>query len=323
MRLTIRLACILSLAAAGLAAPAACHRGDSHIVQTDDHRIISNHDGHHLEIHMRGAVDFNDAGNWVASLPAGGVFTIEERDNGERRLEFRPGEGGPRVRYFVNGRERPLDDTGGRGRSGTSSGPCGRVASGAERRWPASAPQRGERRTGGHGPPAQRRRPPQLLPCATQGWVDDSTSEFTRVMEDVGRRVGSDVETRLVLIDASEHAGDGARLAALLRAALGIDSDVETRLVLTHVTGRHRLSEGAVRDAFFRAVAGLGSDVERRLVLSAVLDERLADGASRDAFFRAVSRFDSDVERRIVLSKLLRGDKPRPRSSPPSTPRGR
>jgi hypothetical protein len=310
MRLTIRLACILSLAAAGLAAPAAAQREDSHIVHNDDHRIISNRDGHRLEIHMRGAVDFNDAGNWVIAVPADGLFTIEERNNGERRLEFRPGQGGPRVRYFVNDDERPLDAAGRAWAQRHIERAVRESGFGAERRV-----ARIRARSGVSGVLADMA--PLRSDVARRNYYrallrggSMSTGEFTRVMEDVGRRMGSDVETRLVLIDASAQAGEGARLAALLRAAQGIDSDVETRLVLTHVAGRHRLSAGAVRDAFFRAVGGLGSDVERRLVLTAVLDERLADGASREAFFRAVSEFDSDVERRIVLSELLRGDAP-------------
>jgi hypothetical protein len=304
MRHTIRLARMLTLAGLVLAVPAAAQRERSHTEHNEEHRIIDNDGDRHLEIRMRGAVEFNDAGDWVTAVPAGGLFTIQERDDGERRLEFRPGG----VRYWVNDAERPLDAAGRAWAQRHITRAVRESGLGAERRV-----ARVRARGGVNGVLADMsqlrsdvaRR--QYYRALLNGGAM-STGEFTRVVEDVGRRMGSDVETRLVLTEASAHARDGARLAALLRAAERMDSDVETRLVLNHVAGRHRLADGAVREAFFRVVGGMGSDVERRLVLNAAMDERLADGASRDAFFRAVDEFDSDVERRLVLSQVLRHD---------------
>jgi hypothetical protein len=135
-----------------------------------------------------------------------------------------------------------------------------------------------------------------------------SHAEFARVMEDAGRRMGSDTETRLVLVHALEQANGGGRVAALLNAAVGMHSDTETRLVLNAVSARHRLADAASRQAFFRAVDGMESDTEVRLVLNAVADQRLAEGDGRDAFFRVVGGLRSDVERRLVLSPVLDGD---------------
>lgn len=307
MKLAIRIAGMLAVAALGMAAPAAAQREHSHMVNDGETRIIDQNGDRRLEIRSRGAVEFNDAGDWVVSVPAGGSFTIEERDGGrERRLEFRPGDGAPRVRYYVNGDERALD-AGGRAWAQ-------RLVLRAVRESGMGAARRVARiraRNGVHGVLQEiaqletdvgRRMYYRAL--LNSGSL--SAAEFSRVMEDVGRRMGSDVETRLVLMDAIDRARDGARLASVLRVAGGMDSDVETRLVLNRATGRHRLSDAASRDAFFRAVGGLGSDVERRLVLSAVADDGLADGASREAFFRAVAAFDSDVERRLVLTRILR-----------------
>jgi hypothetical protein len=307
MKLTIRIAGTLALAALAMAAPAAAQREHSHMTESGETRIIDDNGSRRMEIRSRGAVEFNDAGDWVASVPAGGSFTVEERDGGsERRLEFRPGDGAPRVRYAVNGAERPLDA------SGRAWGQ--RLVLRAVRESGLGADRRVARiraRSGVNGVLAEIGRLETdvgrrmyYLALLNSGAM--STGEFARVMEDVGRRMGSDVETRLVLMEAVDRAGDGARMTSVLRAAEHIDSDVETRLVLNRVTERHRLSDAASRDAFFRAVGGLGSDVERRIVLTAVADERLADGPSRDAFFRAVSEFRSDVERRIVLTQVLR-----------------
>lgn len=306
MRPTIRIAGTLVLAALAMAAPA-CAQQRSHTVHDGETHIVNTHDGRHLEIRSRGAVEFNDAGDWVTSVAPGGQFTAEERDGGsERRIEFRPGEGGPRIRYFVNGDERPLDASGRAWAQRLVFRAVRESGLGAERRV-----ARIRARSGVNGvlqeiermesDVARRHYYRALL---NGGPLSDG--EFARVMDDVGRRMDSDVETRLVLFDAVDRAEDGARVAAVLRAAERIDSDVETRLVLNRVNERHRLADAASRDAFFRAVGGMGSDVERRLVLNAAVEDGLADGPSRDAFFRAVSAFDSDVERRLVLSHVLR-----------------
>lgn len=304
MRRTIRITSILILAALGMAAPAAAQRGHSHLVINGETRIVDDDGRRRLEIRSRGPVEFSDAGDWVESVGGGGVFEVEERDGGERRIEFRPGG----VRYYVNDRERPLDAAGRAWARGHILRAVRESGIGAERRAARL------RARGGVGAVLQEvahirsdtgRR---AYYRALLGGAPLSTAEFVRVMDDVGRRMSSDTETRLVLTEAAAQAGDGARLAALLRAAEGMDSDVETRLVLSHVAGRHRLTDTAARDAFFRVVAGMSSDVERRLVLNAVTDA--ADGGGRDAFFRAVNEFDSDVERRLVLSRVLREDAP-------------
>ncbi len=310
MRHIIRITCILTLAL-GMAVPAAAQREQSHIVHDEETRIVNDDGSRRLEMRMRGDVEINDEGDWVTSVGPDGLFTVEERDGGTtRRVEFRPGDGGARARYTVNGDARPLDA------SGRAWGQ--RLILRAVRQSGLGAPRRVARirARGGvsgvlaeigqlEGDVARRAYYNALL-----GGGPLSTAEFTRVMEDVGRRMRSDVETRLVLTHATGQVREGARLAALLRAAEGIDSDVETRLVLTHAAPRHRLADAASREAFFRAVGGMGSDVERRLVLTAVIDGRLAEGPSRDAFFRAVGAMDSDVERRLVLSQVMRRDAP-------------
>ncbi|HEX2077778.1 MAG TPA: hypothetical protein VHG08_08720 [Longimicrobium sp.] len=309
MKGTIRLAGTLALAAAlGTAAPAAAQRHQSHVVHNNETHIISNHGGGRLEIRSRGQVEFNDEGDWVVSVPADGLFTVEESGSGpDRRVEFRPGQDGPRVRFFVNGGERPLDASGREWARRLIRRAVRENGVGAERRV-----ARIRARSGVSGVLAEiaeletdlgRRSYYRAL--LNGGRL--STAEFTRVMDDVGRRMGSDTETRLVLVDAAAQAGDGTRMASLLRAAGTMESDVETRLVLNHLADRQQLADAAARAAFFRVAEGMSSDVERRLVLNAVADERPAEGSSREAFFRAVNRMSSDVERRLVLSRVLDG----------------
>jgi hypothetical protein len=303
----LRIAGRLALAAAlGMAAPAAAQER-SHVTQNDETRIIDDNGSRRMEIRARGAVEFNEAGDWVTSVGEGGQLTVEERDGGsERRIEFRPGQGGPRVRYLVDGRERALDASGRAWAQRLILNAVRESGLGAERRVARIRARGGVNAVLAEIGQIRNDVGRRMYYRALLNGGAMSTGEFSRVMEDVRRRMGSDVETRLVLMEAVDRASDATRIAAVLRAAEGIDSDVETRLVLNRVTERHRLSDSASREAFFRAVNGLGSDVERRLVLTAVADERLSDGPSREAFFRAVSEFDSDVERRIVLTQVLR-----------------
>jgi hypothetical protein len=309
MQGTIRLAGLLALAMAlGTAAPAAAQRQHSHTVNNNETHIISTHDGRRLEIRSRGEVEFNDGGDWVVSVPAGGMFTVEESGNGpDRRVEFRPGQGAPRVRFFVDGGERQLDATGREWARRLIRRAVRENGVGAERRV-----ARIRARSGVAGVLAEvaeletdTGRRSYYRALLNGGRL--STAEFTRVMDDVGRRMGSDTETRLVLVDAAAQAGDGPRIASLLRAGGTMESDVEKRLVLSHLVSRQRLSDAASREAFFRVVEGMRSDVERRLVLNAVADQRPAEGPSRESYFRAVDRMSSDVERRLVLSRILDG----------------
>lgn len=309
MQGTIRLAGLLALAAAlGTAAPAAAQRQHSHTVNNSETHIVSTHDGRRLEIRSRGQVEFNDEGDWVVSVPADALFTAEESGSGpDRRVEFRPGPGGPRVRYFVDGGERQLDASGRAWAQRLIRRAVRESGVGAERRV-----ARIRARSGVNGVLSEigeletdvgRRSYYRAL--LNGGRL--STAEFTRVMDDVGRRMGSDTETRVVLADAAAQAGDGTRMASLLRAGATMESDVEKRVVLSHLADRHRLADQASREAYFRVAEEMRSDVERRLVLTAVADQRPADGPARDAFFRAVNRMRSDVERRVVLSRVLDG----------------
>jgi hypothetical protein len=302
-----RIRLVMPLAALLLALPADAQRRERTEHQSSETWVsVNDHAGRRTELRTSGQVEFNDEGDWVTSVAPGAYLTVAESGRGtDRRIEFRPGDGGMRVRYLVEDDARQLDAAGRAwareliGRAVRESG------LGAERRV-----ARIRARSGVSGVLADMARLESdtgrrayYRALLAGGAMSDV--EFVRVMEDVGRKMGSDTETRLVLVEAVDRAGGGGRLAALLNAAVGMDSDTETRLVLIRVTERHRLADAASRQAFFRAVGGIQSDVESRLVLIAVADQQLANGEGRDAFFRAVGEMDSDVERRLVLASVL------------------
>lgn len=305
----MRTICLVPLTALLLALPACAQR-----TQRGEHReehgetwvSMNDHDGFRQEVRTSGRVEFNDEGDWVTSVAPGAYLTVSESGRGpDRRIDFRPGDGGVRVRYSVDGDERELDAQGRAWARAMIDSAVRESGLGAAQRV---ARIRGRSGVGGvlneigrlRSDTGRRAYYRALLASGAM-----SNAEFARVMDDVGRRMGSDTETRLVLMDAVDQAEGAGRLAALLGAAEGMDSDVETRLVLNRVTDRRRVADGAALQAFFRVVEGMSSDVERRLVLSSAVEQGLADGEGRDAFFRALDRMGSDVERRLVLSSVL------------------
>jgi hypothetical protein len=299
----------LPIAALLTAAPACAQRQErtEHREERSHSWIsVNDHDGKRTELRSTGRVQFNDEGDWVVAVAPGASLVISESGRGpDRRIEFRPGNGGVRIRYFLEGDERSLD-AGGRAWAQRLLGDAVRESGlGAEARVARIRARGGvaavladiARLESDSGRRAYYR---ALLDSGPM-----SNAEFARVMEDVGRRMRSDTETRLVLVGAADQVEGAGRLAALLNAAAGMDSDTETRLVLIRAVERHRLADAASRQAFFRAVGGMESDTETRLVLIAVADERLAEGDGREAYFRAVRGMQSDTERRLVLVSVL------------------
>jgi hypothetical protein len=304
MHRSIRL--IVPVAALLLAVPACAQRSQHREHNGETWISVNDHDGHRTELRASGEVEFNDEGDWVQSLAPGAYVTVEERGRGpDRRIDFRPGSGGMRVRYYLDGDERELDAAG-RTWARELIGQAVREGGlGAERRV-ARIRERGG--VGGVLAEIARLRSDSGRRAYYRALLDGgslSNAEFARVMEDVGRRMNSDTETRLVLVGAVDQANGPGRLAALLNAAQGLDSDTEARLVLIRASERHRLADAASRQAFFRVVDSMQSDTEVRLVLNAVADQQLADGDGRESFFRAVGGMESDVERRLVLNAVL------------------
>ncbi len=297
---------LLAMAAALLAAPA--HGQRNHVVSHGETHIVQRNNDHVLEMRLRGQVEFNDEGDWVTSMGPDARLTVREEVRGrEQRLDFTSTGGGVRTVYRVNGAERPLD--------GEAREWARRVLRDAVRESGFAAEARVaqiRRRSGVGGVLAEigelrtdsgRR----MYYRALLAGAPLSDAEFALVMDDVGARIRSSTETRLVLADAADRVRDSRGLAALLRAAARIESDTEARLVLARVAERHSLTDAGVRNAFFGAVEGLNSNTERRLVLNTVTERNaLADAGMRAAFFRATDEMDSDTERRLVLSGALR-----------------
>ncbi len=297
----IRLA--LPLAALLLALPADAQR-NTRTERGETWISVNDEGGRRTEMRARGDIQFNDAGDWVVSVAPDGYLTLSESGRGtDRRIDFRPGQGGMRVRYAVDGDDRRLDAAGrtwAEGMIGTAVRESGLGAEARVARIRARGGVAGVLADMGRlqSDAARRAYYRALLAGGAM-----SNAEFARVMADVGRRMGSDTETRLVLVEAVDRAEGGGRLAALLDAAVGMESDTETRLVLIRAAERHRLADAAARQAFFRAVSGIESNVERRLVLTSVLGQRPSEATVVSAL-QSARGMSSDVEKRLVLSQV-------------------
>lgn len=267
-------------------------------------RMVEQSDGHRLEVSLRGPVEVNEAGDWVESMGPGGRLLIDESGRGpSRRAEFTRGDDGQvRVAYSVDGRTRAMDAAGREWARAMVLRAVRENGLGAERRV-ARLRARG-------GVPAVLREigrinsdsGQRLYFNALTSGTPLSDSEMAATLAAVRRELASDTERRLVLTHALQHGG-GRNLAALLDAAGGMESDVETRLVLASAVRGRRL-DGPARAAFLRAVDGIGSDVERRLVLTALTEDGMT-GADVPGVVAAAGRMRSDTERRLVLTRLL------------------
>lgn len=298
-----RIRLVLPLAALLVALPACAQRNER---SGETWISVDDQGGRRTELRASGQVEFNDEGDWVTAVAPGAYLSVSESGRGtDRRVEFRPGQGGVRVRYSVEGDERPLDGAGrawARGLIGKAVRESGLGAEARVARIRARGGVAGVLADMARLETDSGRRAYYNALLASGAMSD---AEFARVMGDVGRRMGSDAETRLVLLQAAGQAGGAGRLAALLDAAAGMESDTETRLVLNGVAGRHRLADAASRQAFFRAVGGMESDTERRLVLSAVVGGDPAEATVVSAL-QAARQIGSDTEKRLVLSSVPR-----------------
>jgi hypothetical protein len=287
-----------------LAVPAAAqnrhtvHREGSHW----NHVVIN--DGHRLEIRGTGDVEFNDEGDWVASLSPGAQLVVEEEGRGpERRAEFRQDAGGVRVVYAVDRRERALDAEGQTWLRRILREAVRESGMGAQSRVQRIRARRGvggvlDEIGGIRGDTGRR-----MYYNALFGGAPLRDDEYARAMREVAR-IRSDTEKRLVLSNAAGGAQSAARLAAFLQTAGTLGSDVETRLVLSRVAASNSLDDGAARQAFFAAVDRVDSDVERRLILTPILRRPSVSRALVLSTLRATRGIDSDVEKRLVLTQI-------------------
>ena len=260
-----------------------------------------------ITIRVIGKVRFASDLSDVQSVPAGGSFLLTESDElTTRRIEIRSDDAGRMTRKFtVDGVERPWDDEGRRWLATVLVAFERRTAFTADTRVPALHKEGGVDAvlreiallSGDHA----RRRYFEALFEATPSL---SESETQRALEIAGK-MDSDYEVAQTLIAIAKTGKIGGGSTAYLRAVANIESDFETRRVLTTLLKSASMDEEAMA-LLLNVADNIESDFELAELLVAVAPRGLGSSAARDAYFKAVATIESDFERRRVLSSILK-----------------
>ena len=227
-------------------------------------------------------------------------------DVSARRIEIRSDASGRMTRKFtVDGDERPWDDEGRRWLASVLLAFERRTAFTADTRVPALYREGGvdavlrevSLLSGDHA----RRRYFEALFKATPSL---SESETRRALEIAGQ-MDSDFEVAQTLIAIAKTGKIGGGSTAYLQAVRNIESDFETRRVLTTLVKSATMDEEAMT-LLLNVADNIESDFELAELLLAVSSRGLGSNKARDAFFKAVGTIESNFERRRVLSSLLK-----------------
>ena len=260
-----------------------------------------------LTIRAIGKVRFASDLSDVQSVPPNGSFLLTESDAlTTRRLEIRSDNSGRVTRKFtVDGVERPWDDEGRRWLATVLVAFERRTAFTADTRVPQLYKEGGVDAvlkeiallSGDHA----RRRYFEALFEATPSL---SESETRRALEIAGK-MDSDYEVAQTLIAIAKTGKIGGGSTAYLQAVRNIESDFETRRVLTTLLKSAAVDEEAMT-LLLKVADNIESDFELAELLVAVAPRGLASSDARDAYFKAVATIESDFERRRVLSSILK-----------------
>ena len=252
---------------------------------------------------VRFASDLSD----VQSVPANGSFLLTESDAlTTRRIEIRADDGGRMTRKFtVDGVERPWDDEGRRWLATVLVALERRTAFTADTRVPALYKEGGVDAvlreiallSGDH---ARRR----YFEALFETKPSLSESETRRALEIAGG-MDSDFEVAQTLISIAKTGKIGGGSTAYLQAVRNIESDFETRRVLTALL-KTTTPDTEAMTLLLNVADNIESDFELAQLLVEVSDRGLASAATRDAYFKAVGTIESDFERRRVLSSILK-----------------
>jgi hypothetical protein len=263
--------------------------------------------GCRLDMEAEGKVEFDAALTDVTALDPGGTFDLETRDGTvERRLEIRAdGAGALSRRYWLNGREAPIDA--------------------AARTWLASTLLSLERR---HAVTAETRVPRLLAAGGTTAVLDEidrlrsdyarkryyaellgqrslSGADLVRVIRGAGKSIASDYElTETLLTAARSGVKDPQVQAAYVEAVMSVASDYEQRRALTPLLDQPGLDPALV-PALLRAASMIDSDYELAELLIDVSPHMVVDARTRRPFFEAVGTIASDYEQRRVLGTVI------------------
>jgi hypothetical protein len=262
-------------------------------------------DGLHVrEVRLNGEVHFNDEETDVQSLSAGGSFSYEESYGFSGRRYEATADSSGRItrRYFVDGREKPLD--------ADAKAWLHAALPDLLRESAIDAPERVRRilKQGGvpavlaeigkiHSDGSKHRYIRELTGAATLN--TDQAQTLLRIV----RGMSSDGEKAAVLTFLSPYIlKDGLRDYAF-EAEKSMHSDGEKHRVLTHFMQQDSSRNTLTLTA--RAASDINSDGEKAAVLVDLSSHLRGNDEVRRPFFRAVETMHSDGERARVLMAVM------------------
>jgi beta-lactamase regulating signal transducer with metallopeptidase domain len=257
---------------------------------------------------VRYASDLSDV---VGITPGGSLLVTESDELTTRRVDIRSDADGRLTRKFtVDGVERPWDDEGRRWLATVLVALERRTAFNAETRVSALYKEGGVEAvlkemallSGDH---ARRR----YFTALFKSHPSLTDSETRRALEIAGA-MESDFEVAETLIAIAKIGRIGSSSPAYLQAVRNIESDFETRRVLTTLL-KTTTPDAEAMTLLLDLADNIASDFELAELLITVSGRGLASSSARDAYFKAVSTIESDFERRRVLTSILkRSDNP-------------
>lgn len=230
-------------------------------------------DGSRLKAKVKGEIRFNDAENAVVSV-SDNAFIEQTTSGGTHRIELAAAaHGGVDRRYFVDGKERPVDED--------------------ARRWLATAIPLLMRETGFDAQAREQR-------IYARGGADAVLDEVAKIHDDYPRRI-------YVKALAGEGKLGDAQLSRALQLVAAMRGDYERRESLDALIEAQPLSS-ANQVALLEAVAQIGSDYEQRTVLATLAPKLASDPAVTAAWSKAIGSVKSDYEARTAIAALAERD---------------
>lgn len=249
------------------------------------YRVHVREAGCRFEARIRPPFSVDDAETAVTAVGAGGRIEIDDRgDTVRRRFEAEPGPDGPRIRYFRDGVETPLDDDG--------------------RAWLAVALPRALRASGAD----LEARVDRLF---RRGGLEAVLAEAEETTDDEAAR-------RLLTAARSRGLDPAGEAAVLAKAAWTIGSDAELADLLRDVAddlgeaggddagarGEALFADPEFRAAFVDAAREIGSDAELRRALGTFLRDGRVGAPRAEAVLEAASEIGADSELADLVAEL-------------------
>lgn len=271
-----------------------------------DTRMSVRRAGYSMRMESDGELTFAADESDVATLSAGGTFTLTEKVAGvEHTYKVKADAGGGLERAFTRDGEALAMDA-------------------EARQWLAAALPRMFRESGFDADARVARLlargGPELVLAEVDlavsdhakstylgrllGTVQLDAQQFERALASAAK-LGSDHELRTALeLGLATQQLDGARVTALLATARQLGSDFELRSLLERVAPRG--GDPEVAAAYLSAARELDSDFERRTALVALLDGAELDSAGLAEVLDLASGLGSDFEKRTVLEVVAK-----------------